>query len=154
MPPIFFVTAKAAEAVARPSVLLLFRGGLFEADVARQLFDGLGLAARPVTYENRSRTTFENAVDLAALLHPRPGESWILVTSASHMPRAMGAFRAAGWPVLADPVGYKTAHSLAVELAPTLPQRLDRIDAAAHEWMGLLVYRLLGRTDRLLPGPG
>ena len=55
--------------------------------------------------------------------------------------------------MLADPVGYKTAHSLMVELAPTLPQRLDRIDTAAHEWIGLLVYRLLGHTKRLLPGP-
>lgn len=131
----------------------VFRGRLSEADVARQLFDGLGLAARAVTYENRSRTTWENAVDLAALMHPRRDQTWILVTSADHMPRAMGAFRAAGWPVLADPVGFKTAPVLAVELAPTLPQRLDRIDAAAHEWVGLLAYRLLGRTDRLLPGP-
>ena len=156
------MTAFVTLALARPEARLAFTGGsgrvfrgrLSEADVARQLFDGLGLAGRAVTYENRSRTTSENAVDLAALLHPRPGETWILVTSAAHMPRAMGAFRAAGWPVLADPVGYKTAHSLVVELAPTLPQRLDRIDAAAHEWVGLLIYRLSGRTERLLPGPG
>ena len=156
------MTAFVTLALARPGARLAFTGGsgrvlrgrLSEADVARQLFDGLGLAARRVTYENRSRTTWENAVDLAALLHPHPGETWILVTSAAHMPRAVAAFRAAGWPVLADPVGYKTAHSLVVELAPTLPQRLDRIDAAAHEWAGLLLYRLSGRTNRLLPGPG
>ncbi len=155
------MTAFVTLALARPEARLaftggsgrMFRGRLSEADVARQLFDGLGLAVRPVTYENRSRTTWENAVDLGALLHPHPGETWILVTSAAHMPRAIAAFRSAGWPVLADPVGYKTAHSLVVELAPTLPQRLDRIDAAAHEWAGLLVYRLLGRTDRLLPEP-
>ncbi len=155
------MTAFVTLALAHPEARLAFTGGsgrvfrgrLSEADVARTLFDGLGLAARPVTYENRSQTTSENALDLAALLHPRPDETWILVTSADHMPRAIGTFRAAGWPVLADPVGYKTAHSLVVELAPTLPQRLDRIDAAAHEWVGLLVYRLLGRTDRLLPGP-
>ena len=155
------MTAFVTLALARPEARLAFAGGsgrvfrghLSEADVARQLFDGLGLAARAVTYENRSRTTWENAVDLTALLHPRPGETWILVTSAAHMPRAIAAFRSAGWPVLADPVGYKTAHSLVVELAPTLPQRMVRIDAAAHEWAGLLLYRLSGRTNRLLPGP-
>ena len=155
------MTAFVTLALARPDARLAFTGGsgrvlrgrLSEAAVARGLFGGGGLGARSVTYENRSRTTSENAVDLAALLHPRPGETWILVTSAAHMPRAVAAFRAAGWPVLADPVGYKTAHSLVVELAPTLPQRMVRIDAAAHEWAGLLSYRLSGRTDRLLPGP-
>ncbi len=155
------MTAFVALALAHPEARLAFSGGsgrlfhvrLSEADVARRLFDGLGLAARGVTYENRSQTTWENATDLAALLHPAPGQHWILVTSAAHMPRAVGSFRAVGWPVLADPVGYKTARSLVVELEPTLPQRLDRIDSAAHEWVGLLAYRLLGRTDRLLPGP-
>ena len=68
------------------------------------------------------------------------------------MPRVMGVFRSAGWPVLADPVGFKTTHDLAAEVALTLPQRLVRIDEVAHEWTGLLVYRLLGRTARMLPG--
>lgn len=156
------MTGFVTQALAHPDARLAFTGGsgrvlrghLSEADVARSLFDQLGLAGRPITYEARSRTTWENARNLAALLHPQPGESWLLITSAAHMPRAMGAFRAAGWPVLADPVGFKTAHSLHVELEPTLAERLTRIDDAAHEWSGLVVYRLLGRTDRLLPRPG
>jgi uncharacterized SAM-binding protein YcdF (DUF218 family) len=155
------MTAFVALALRHPQARLAFTGGsgrvlhgaVSEADVARRLFDGLGLAGRAIVYEDQSRTTWENAVDLAALVHPKPGQVWVLVTSAAHMPRAMGAFRAAGWTVLADPVGYKTAPTLAAELAPSLPQRLSRIDAAAHEWVGLLAYRLLGRTDRLLPGP-
>ena len=69
------------------------------------------------------------------------------------MPRAAGVFGAAGWTVLADPVGYKTAPVLRVELAPSLPERVVRLDAAWHEWVGLLAYRLLGRTDRLFPAP-
>ena len=131
----------------------ILNGHLSEADVAHALFDQLGLADRPVTYENQSRTTWENAADLARLLHPQPGQRWILVTSAAHMPRAVGAFRANGWSVLPDPVGYKTAHTLAVALAGSYPVRLLRLDEAAHEWQGLLAYRLFGRTGRILPGP-
>ncbi len=131
----------------------VFRGGLAEADVARMLFDRLGLAGRPIIYERDSRTTWENARALATLVHPEAGQVWILVTSAAHMPRAVGAFRVAGWTVLADPVGYETAPVLQVELAPSLPERVVRLDGAWHEWVGLLVYRLLGRTRALLPGP-
>ncbi len=155
------MTAFVALARVHPGLRLAFTGGsgrvlrsrLSEADVARALFDQLGLAGRPVVYESASRTTWENATDLARLVHPRPGERWVLITSALHMPRAIGAFRAAGWTVVADPVGYKTAPVLSVETAPGLPGRLGLIDGAAHEWLGLLAYRLTGRTPRLLPRP-
>jgi uncharacterized SAM-binding protein YcdF (DUF218 family) len=148
-------------ALLYPDAVLAFTGGsgrilnghLSEADVARALFDQLGLANRQITYENRSRTTWENAIDLARLLHPQPGQRWILITSATHMPRAVGAFRANGWSVLPDPVGYKTAHTLAVALSGTYPVRLFRLEEAAHEWQGLLAYRLLGHTTQILPRP-
>ena len=155
------MTAFVALALSHPEARLaftggfgrVFRGGLAEADVARMLFDRLGLAGRPIIYERDSRTTWENARALAAMVHPEVGQVWILVTSAAHMPRAVGAFRAAGWPVLADPVGYKTAPALRVELAPSLPERVVRLDGAWHEWVGLAIYRLLGRTRALLPEP-
>ncbi len=155
------MTAFVALALAHPEARLaftggsgrVFRGGLAEADVARMLFNRLGLAGRPITYERDSRTTWENARALAALVHPEAGQVWLLVTSAAHMPRAVGAFRVAGWPVLADPVGYKTAPALRVELAPSLPERVVRLDGAWHEWLGLATYWLLSRTDALLPGP-
>lgn len=144
-----------------PDAVLAFSGGsgrvipgtLTEADVARAFFEGLGLA-RPVLYENRSRTTWENARDLAALVHPVPGQPWLLVTSAAHMPRAVEAFRAAGFRVVADPVAFLSAPSLAAELAPPYPERLAHLEGAAHEWAGLVVYRLLGRTPHLLPARG
>ena len=155
------MTTFVALALHYPDARLAFTGGsgriingrLTEADVAQRLFDELGLARRPITYENRSRTTWENARDLAAIIHPAPDSRWILLTSAAHMPRAVGAFREAGWPVIPDPVGYKTADTLEVQLGETFPTRLLRLDEAAHEWLGLLVYRLLGHTPRLLPSP-
>lgn len=144
-----------------PRAVLAFSGGsgrivpgrLSEADVARVFFDEFGLSARPVVYEGRSRTTWENARDLASLVHPAPAHPWLLITSAAHMPRAVAAFRAAGFDVIADPVAYQTAPTLASRLAPGFPERLARLDEAAHEWGGLVSYVLLGRTRRLLPAP-
>ena len=128
----------------------IFGGGLAEADVARLFWTGQGVT-RPIVYESRSHTTWENARDLAAILHPTPAQRWLLDTSADHMPRAVGAFRAAGFTVIPDPVAYQTAPTLAAELEPGFPDRLVRLDEAAHEWSGLLAYRLLGRTRTLLP---
>ena len=66
------------------------------------------MPASRLTLEDRSRNTIENAVYSKALAQPKPGERWLLVTSALHMPRAMGAFRQAGFAVEAYPVDYQT----------------------------------------------
>lgn len=131
---------------------LIVHGQLSEADVAKELFDQLG-TSRPVVYDNKSRNTYENAVLLRDRVSPQPGQTWILITSASHMPRAVGIFRKLGWPVLPWPVAYKTAHMLSIEYQQALPAKLGELDWAAHEWIGLVAYWLLGRTSELLPGP-
>ena len=55
---------------------------------------GGDIAAERTGIENRARSTFENA-----RVRPRAGERWLLVTSATHMPRAVGAFRSVGFDV-------------------------------------------------------
>ena len=131
----------------------LIHGGLTEADVARQLFDGLGLGDRTITYENRSRTTYENVQRLKALLGPQPGQTWLLITSAWHMPRSMGLFQHVGWSVIPYPVGYKTGPGWVMAFRGSFPDRLGLVDLAAHEWVGLTAYWLLGRTASLFPAP-
>jgi uncharacterized SAM-binding protein YcdF (DUF218 family) len=131
----------------------LLRGRLTEADVARALFESLGLPADRMHYENASRTTYENAVHLKAVLAPRPEQHWILITSAWHMPRSVGLFRKAGWTVLPWPVAYKTAWRLDTLILGGLPERLGMIDVAIHEWVGLGAYWLLGRSSALFPAP-
>lgn len=155
------MTEFVALARRHPEARLAFTGGrgtlvagrLSEADVARTLFDELGLAGRPIAYEDRSRDTGENATDLRDLLRPAPDQTWVLITSAWHMPRAVAAFRHAGWRVLPWPVAYKTGTPLVDEYDKSLPARLAELDLAAHEWVGLLAYRLLGRSDAVLPAP-
>ena len=139
-----------------PDAKLIFTGGSAallggppEADAAKQLFADLGLDTAHIMFERRSRDTYENALYSRSLADPRPGEVWILVTSATHMPRAVGIFRHQGWPVVADPVGYKTAGWRAGGLS----RSLRSIEAALHEWLGLAAYWAQGRTDSLFPAP-
>jgi uncharacterized SAM-binding protein YcdF (DUF218 family) len=132
----------------------LVHGGLTEADVARKFFESLGLSGPRAIYETTARNTHQNAVLTHALVQPKPEEVWLLITSASHMPRAMGVFRKAGWQgIIAWPVNYRTGHSLAVLYDAPFPERLGQFEWGFREWLGLAAYRLMGRTDALLPAP-
>lgn len=128
-------------------------GGLTEADVARALWTGLGVPAERLAFEDAARNTHENAVLTRALVRPRPGEVWLLVTSASHMPRSVGAFRQAGFPVVPWPVNYRTGHGLRVWYDASFPERLREFEWGTREWLGLLTYRIMGRTDAIFPAP-
>jgi len=145
-----------------PAAKIVFTGGsgrliyrdATEADLAGRLLESFGIAADRIVLEDRSRNTQENATLTKALLQPQPGQHWLLVTSAHHMPRAVGVFRAAGFPVAAYPVDYRT-RGTADLLRPfsSLGDGLRRTDTAVREWVGLGMYWLTGRTSALLPGP-
>jgi uncharacterized SAM-binding protein YcdF (DUF218 family) len=111
----------------------------------------LGVAPDRVLVEDRSRNTYENAVMSHDLVQPKAGETWLLLTSAWHMPRAVGCFRHTGWEVLPYPVDYRTEARPRLELL--LAPHLELLDLAAKEWVGLAAYRLLGRIDALFPAP-
>lgn len=144
-----------------PGARMVFTGGIgqlggaaiTEAEVIRRFLAEQGVMPGRVLIEDRSRTTLENATLSRELVRPRPGERWLLVTSAAHMPRAVGIFRRQGWTVEAWPVDYRTAGGQELDLGFRLDQRLTRLEDAAYEWAGLAWYRLLGRTDALFPAP-
>jgi uncharacterized SAM-binding protein YcdF (DUF218 family) len=125
--------------------------GRAEADEAADVLASLGVDRARIEIERKSRNTYENAVNAYRLAHPRPGETWVLVTSAFHMPRAMGCFRAAGFSPLADPVDYRWKGSASLGFDPA--GGLADLDLAVHEYFGLASYRALGRTDALWPSP-
>jgi uncharacterized SAM-binding protein YcdF (DUF218 family) len=132
----------------------LIQGSAREAPIAGALFERFGIAPERIVLENESRTTDENARFTRELLAPKPGERWLLVTSASHMPRAIGVFRKAGFDVEAYPVDWRTRGWIDVwKPFDRLSAGLARADTAVHEWYGLLAYRLTGRSDALFPGP-
>jgi uncharacterized SAM-binding protein YcdF (DUF218 family) len=125
-----------------------------EAPLAVKEFEALGVAHERITAEEQSRNTIENAVFSRLLADPKPGERWVLVTSASHMPRAIAAFRAAGFPVEAYPVNWYTqGRRDAAKLFTSFAGGLAMTDYAVHEWFGLAAYWLTGRTSELFPAP-
>jgi len=125
-----------------------------EADHIAPLFAKLGVTAGRLILENRARNTYENARYSREVAAPAAGESWILVTSAFHMPRAVGCFRAVGWEVIPYPVAHMTAGRGRTPPLGFNPQAgLRWLGLAVHEWLGLVAYRLAGRTDTLFPRP-
>ena len=132
----------------------LFSSELSESDIVERHSAELGIAPGRILIERRSRNTKENAEYTKAMLTPAPGERWLLVTSAWHMPRAMGLFRKAGWTVEAYPTGWISApgHSGSTFLTEASSHWLT-FDQMAREWAGLIAARMLGQSDALLPGP-
>ncbi len=143
-----------------PEAQVVFTGGngsLMEqeykaADYARFLFDQLGLSDRAILYESESRNTVENAINSKTLVNPQPGQNWILVTSAFHMARSIGVFCAADWPVFAYPVDHYSQTGNLLRLNFNFSDNLAVLRRAMREWVGLIAYRVTGRTDRLLAG--
>jgi len=156
------VTATAELAHRYPNARIIFTGGsasfdaaaALEAPLAVKEFEALGVSHDRITAEEQSRNTIENAVFSRLLADPKPGERWILVTSASHMPRAIAAFRAAGFAVEAYPVDWRTqGRRDAAEPFGSFIGGLGMTDYALHEWVGLAIYRLTGTTSELFPAP-
>jgi uncharacterized SAM-binding protein YcdF (DUF218 family) len=156
------LTVTAELARRYPNARIIFTGGTasldptepLEAPLAVKEFEALGIDHDRITAEEQSRNTIENAVFSRLLANPKPGERWVLVTSASHMPRAIAAFRAAGFPVEAYPVDWHTrGRRDTAELFASFAGGLAMTDYAMHEWVGLAVYWLTGKTSELFPAP-
>jgi uncharacterized SAM-binding protein YcdF (DUF218 family) len=153
----------AAAALARryPNARLIFTGGSAnlisndarEADYAAEIFERLGVPRERLTMERRSRNTEENAEFTKTIAAPKPGERWLLVTSAYHMPRSVGLFRKAGFAVEPYPVDWRIGGSAdLLKFSAFAVDGLQHTDLAVHEWIGLLAYRMTGKTSQLLPG--
>ncbi len=158
--------ARLTEAVALarrfPQARLVYTGGSnsliatdsSEARDAGALLTALGVDPARITLEDRSRNTDENARFTRDLVHPEPSQTWLLVTSAWHMPRAMALFRKAGFNVVADPVDYRSRGDFGDwRLNGEASRGFALFDLAVHEWVGLAAYRASGKIDSIFPAP-
>lgn len=128
--------------------------GEADADTAVRLFTALGIAPDRLILENRSRNTHENAAFTREMVKPQAAETWLLVTSAFHMPRSIALFRRAEFNVVPWPVDYRTTGSEGVGLfRDNANDSLQNTTLAMREWIGLLAYWLSGRIDSPFPGP-
>lgn len=155
------LTAGLGLAVARPSLPVLFSGyhgtlraeGFSEGEMIRRVLRDLGFEPERFLFEERSRNTFENAVLSHALVGGDDQRPWLLVTSAFHMPRSVAAFRKAGFDVVPHPVDFRARLPAATWLEISPAGRFDLFRTASKEFLGLVAYRLLGRTDTIWPAP-
>ncbi|MBL8836003.1 MAG: YdcF family protein [Alphaproteobacteria bacterium] len=145
-----------------PAARHVFTGGSIElinardteADVVRRIFARLGVDTTRVIFEDQSRNTWENARFSFERLRPEPEEQWIIITSARHMPRAVGVFRHVGWRNLIPfPVDFATDEETSFQAEFRLGANLQYLSEAIREYVGLIAYYYLGRTTELLPGP-
>lgn len=146
------MTVPVAMLRRNPHLQLIYSGGEgewlgsgpSEAVRAQGFFDSMGLPAGQVRHEAASRNTYENAILSARLPGVDTAQAWLLVTSASHMPRALATFTKAGWNVTPYPVDFRTANTTPWN-DYSLDSGVDRWQLALHEWVGLLAYYLTGR---------
>lgn len=131
----------------------IFDDVLREDEPVRDALRQCGIDPDGVIFENESRNTWENAVFSQRIVGPKPGERWLLVTSAMHMPRSVGIFRQVGWDVIAYPVDYRTRKGAVPYLRIDFDRKLHMLHDTVREWLGLVSYRLMGRTGSLFPAP-
>jgi len=137
----------------KPDLQLLFTGGegdfldkgLSEAARAQIFYESLGLPPARLRFEDRSRTTYENAILSAKVAGIDPTQPWLLVTSAWHMRRSVATFQKAGWNVTPYAVDFTTG-SATPWTAYSLVRGSRKWALLLHEWLGLLAYRLAGRA--------
>ena len=146
-----------------PQAKIMFSGGSgslsdlgtvpgLSAETAELFFDAMGLDQERLLLEPASRNTTENAEMSLLLAQPKPDETWVLVTSAFHMPRAMRSFERAGWTGL---VAWPTDFRAVSDAAPAwdfreridweLAHNLDSLNVVAKEFVGRIVYNLTQR---------
>ena len=145
-----------------PDARIVFSGGnsnlifpgIAESDIAIRFLERSGVPSERIVLDRTARNTMENAIGAKRVAAPKPGERWLLVTTASHMPRAIGLFRAAGFPVEAYPVDWKTGGWDDVVVLPrSLVGGFGYLDLAAHEWVALVIDWMMGRSSALFPAP-
>lgn len=137
-----------------PNAKLVFTGGsgslteqeYKEADVAKRLLIEHDIDISRVIFEPNSRNTWENAKLSKEQVNPQQGEKWLLITTGWHMPRAMGVFCKAEWPVTPYPVDFRTKPGYLLTPDWNISGHLGNLVTGFKEWLGLFAYRLTGKS--------
>lgn len=130
--------------------------GFSEAAVLEDWLGDSSMRTPNMYFEKASRNTHENAVKSMEMVYrdwPELAQKpWVLITSAHHMPRAVGAFRQAGWNVVPYPVDRFTQDGLHLA-SLNVSGGIYSLGRALREWVGLTAYYWTGRTNAWFPGP-
>jgi uncharacterized SAM-binding protein YcdF (DUF218 family) len=117
---------------------IVVSGAFQEAVDGRKMLVAAGISSSRIATETEAKNTWENAMFTRALIGGEGKAPWILITSGLHMPRAIGAFRQAGFNVFGFPVR-------------DAPEALAR--NSVGETFALLYYHFTGRSNAFFPAP-
>ncbi len=138
---------------AYPQVPIVYSGGdggltqssPKESDIVQNYLKEIGYLNERLRFENRSRSTYENMAYSLELVHPQPGDKWVLITSAFHMPRSAAVFRKGGWNVLPYPAGYLEDGTYKVLGDLDVLGNFYKLQVATKEIVGIIAYKLTGK---------
>ncbi|MEZ5871308.1 MAG: YdcF family protein [Nitratireductor sp.] len=142
-----------------PQARLVYSGGLAtiagegipETRAAEKMITALYGDTRETEFEPNSRNTWQNAVFTAEMLGDDRNKTWLLVTSAFHVPRALGCFRKAGINVIAVPTDFRADEFSFPWLTGDMAGQFIKMSLFTKELIGLVAYRLTGKMDQFLP---
>jgi len=117
-----------------------------EARMLRQFAMDFGIPDQRILVEPSSRNTYENAVETAKLMRRHGISSSILVTTASHLPRAMGCFRKIGVEPIPYGVDFHSDQNSHITPGDFIPNvgNLRGLTWILHEYFGLVMYKAAG----------
>lgn len=120
--------------------------GMSGAEVIQQMLTAHGIASERVTFEGQSRNTVENAMLSKQLVQPEANENWLLITSAFHMPRSVAIFCKQDWQVTPYPVDFRSRKDKLWRMDWDFAKHLKNLNTAYKEWLGILAYKLSGKS--------
>ena len=136
---------------------IIFSGGsgvinrpdLGHSQVARSFYKKIGIDESRIIFEDNSRNTYENILFSKKLANPKKNEKWLLITSASHMRRAMLIGSKINWEFIPYAVDFRTMKKFRFLPSLNLLSNINSFQHGSHEWMGLISYYLMKRTDKI-----
>ena len=124
----------------------LFQEGLSEAEIIEKLIKALNVDSTNILFERRSRNTFENAIYTKEIISDLKTKKWGIVTSASHMKRALATFNKQIFEISFDPIPVDFQTKNSIYWGPgNIQSSLDFWRIYMHETIGYWVYMLTGK---------
>ena len=128
---------------------LVNRPDLDHAQVAKSFYKKIGIETNKITFEDESRNTYENIIYSKKIANPKINENWLLITSASHMKRALLIADKNNWKLIPYAVDFKNIKNFKFIPNLKLLKNLNTFQQGSHEWLGLISYYLMGRTTKV-----
>ena len=118
-------------------------------DSAKFFYETVGIDTQRIIFENISRNTYENILLSKDIVNPKNTEKWLLITSAFHMKRAILVGKKLEWKLIPYAVDFKTPKEIKFKPSFNLLSNLASFQQASHEWLGLLSYYFMHRTEKI-----